>query len=84
MFKILLSKDAADFLGHLDFQAKERIKKKLEILETDPYPQGVQKIIGTKNIFRLRIGDYRALYFVDYLTNTIIVDKIDKRSRVYK
>lgn len=84
MFAILLHKDAAKFLESLDNETRERIKKKLKTLESDPFPMGAVKLVGTKNIFRIRIGDYRTLYYIDYQKSTIIIDKIDKRSRAYR
>lgn len=66
MFVIVLHGDAARFLDSLDITTKERIKKKLGLLEADPHPTGCIKLRGTHNTFRIRIGDYRALYYVDY------------------
>ncbi len=84
MFNVILHKDAIKFLDGLDKETQERIKKKLKILKNDPYPSGCIKVVGTQNIFRIRIGDFRALYYVDYATSTIVVDKIDYRGNVYK
>ncbi len=36
-----------------------------------------------EKLFRVRVGDYRILYEVDYKSNIIGVVLIDKRSRVY-
>jgi len=36
-----------------------------------------------EKIFRIRVGDYRILYEIDYEINQIGIIKIDKRSRVY-
>lgn len=84
MFNVILHKDAIKFLDGLDKEARERIKKKLRILENEPYPTGCIKVVGTQSTFRIRIGDFRALYYVDYATSTIIVDKIDYRGNIYK
>ncbi|MBI4015301.1 MAG: type II toxin-antitoxin system RelE/ParE family toxin [Candidatus Aenigmarchaeota archaeon] len=83
MFNILLHKDVVKFLKFLDKELQDRIKKKLRVLETDPYPAGCIKLAGTRNMFRLRVGNYRVLYYVDYDSSTIVIDKIDKRSSVY-
>ena len=32
---------------------------------------------------RVRVGDYRILYFVDYSASKIYIEKIDKRGKVY-
>ena len=56
----------------------------LESLKLEPFPQGVVRVKGYgEKIFRVRIGDYRILYYVDYSLMTIFVIKIDKRETVY-
>lgn len=69
----------------LDNQTKERIKGKLLKLQEDPFPSEVERVEGYKGekIFRVRVGDYRILYFVRYESNQIFIAKIDKRSRAY-
>ena len=37
----------------------------------------------SKGLFRIRVGDYRILYEVDYRNNLIGIVKIDKKPRVY-
>lgn len=73
------------FVKKLDNQTKERIKGRLLKLQEDPFPSEVERVEGYKDekIFRVRVGDYRILYFVRYENNQIYVAKIGKRSMVY-
>ena len=84
-FSILLGPQPDKFIKKLDNQTKDRIKGKLLKLQEDPFPSEVERMEGYKGekIFRVRVGDYRILYFVRYESNQIFVAKIDKRSRVY-
>ena len=84
-FFILLGPQPDKFIKKLDNQTKERIKGKLLKLQEDPFPSEVERMEGYKGekIFRVRVGDYRILYFVRHESNQIFVAKIDKRSRVY-
>ena len=84
-FSILLDPQPAKFVKKLDNETKERIKGKLLKLRDDPFPSEVERVEGYKSekIFRVRVGDYRILYFVRYESNQIYVARIDKRSRVY-
>ena len=52
-------------------------------MQNNAVPHDAKRIVGEHNVFRLRIGDYRALYRINYPENKIIVFKIDKRDRVY-
>ena len=85
MYFVDLSQRAQKFLDKLDSHIKERIEHTLKRLENNPIPSDA-KFIGRETgekIFRYRIGDYRALYFVNENTRIILVIKIDKRPRVY-
>lgn len=63
--------------------ARRIINKIVSILSLHPIPKDAKPIVGEHGSFRLRIGDYRALYRIDHVHNKVIVFKIDKRSRVY-
>ena len=50
----------------------------------NPVPHDSKRIQGYNDpTFRIRIGDYRALYRVNHEEKRIVVVKIDKRERVY-
>lgn len=54
-----------------------------ESLIENPVPHNAISIVGEKGVFRIRIGDYRVLYRINYQANKIIVFKVDKRAKVY-
>jgi len=62
-----------------------RLKSKLKTLSENPVPSDAKFIgrIDGDKVFRIRIGDYRALYKFKEKNKTILVAKIDKRPRVY-
>nr|QNO48043.1 hypothetical protein LNJNAIJJ_00005 [Methanosarcinales archaeon ANME-2c ERB4] len=84
MFDIKYSRQAIKFIKSLDKIHVSRIFKKLEKLKQDPILHD-SKIVGgySEKLYRVRVGDYRILYDIDYNGNLIGVIKIDKRSRVY-
>ncbi len=53
----------------------------------DPFPRDVKRVenqwFENEKVFRIRVGDYRVLYTVNYTKNRILIFSIDKRSRVY-
>lgn len=61
----------------------KRILEKIEKLREDPIIPDTKAVEGSKGLFRVRVGDYRILYEVDYRNNLIGIIKIDKRPRVY-
>lgn len=60
-----------------------RILKKLLSLEDNPRPRGVRKLSGREE-YRVRVGDYRVLYFVDDRKQTVIVSSVGHRRDVYR
>ena len=84
MYRILLKDAAEKFLDKLDQETRARIVKKLEDLKNDPFPRGYVKVSNTEPpAYRVRIGKYRALYYVFKGELLITVAKIDTRSRFY-
>lgn len=85
MFKILYSSQAGNFLKNADKVLAQRITSKIEGLGNEPVTHDTKVLNGYKEkLFRVRVGDYRILYEVDYKSNIIGIVKIDKRSRAYE
>jgi mRNA interferase RelE/StbE len=84
-FRILLHRRAYDFLKDLRPEDRQRIIDKLRQLEDFPSVRlDVVKVAGEADTFRLRVGNYRALFKVYEQERVIVIVKIDVRSRVYK
>ncbi len=86
MFSVRLKKQALRFLKSLDRAERQRIAQKIDALERDPRPPEASKMQGydEPKVFRVRVGNVRILYFVDYGTSTVFIEKIDRRSTVYQ
>ena len=56
---------------------------KIAPLGTYPVPHGSVRMKGTAHAFRLRVGNYRVVYEIHYKQGIVMIDKINKRSRVY-
>lgn len=86
MFSAELKKPALKFLKSIrDKTTLKRITDKIDSLEENPFPQDIERVEGFNNltVFRVRVGYYRILYFVDYSASKVYIEKIDERSRVY-
>ena len=82
MFEVVLSNQASKFIKKADKTLAKRLIEKLESIKKIPIGHDSKKIVG-RDLFRIRVGDYRILYCVKYDLKKILIDKIDKRSRVY-
>jgi mRNA-degrading endonuclease RelE of RelBE toxin-antitoxin system len=81
-WKLSWSTDAALFMSKLDKSAAQRISDKLE--STLPNPLHFFRRLSEADDCKLRIGDYRALVLLLHAEETVFVEKIGHRKRVYK
>ncbi len=72
--KISFTNKAAGDLDDLSDSDYERIVKGCLRLEVDPSPEGkhVKKLQGYKDLYRLRVGDYRVVFQWEGLDVTVI------------
>jgi mRNA interferase RelE/StbE len=84
MFTVRYSTRAKRFLKKADEVLAIRILDKIEKPREDPIIHDTKAVEGSPGLFRVREGDYRILYEVDYKSKLIGIIKIDKRPRVYK
>ena len=82
-YELRLKLSAEKDLNKLNIALVDRILDKLELLLDDPRPRSAKKLKGEIS-YRLRIGDYRAVYEVDDSKKLILVFKIRHRKDVYK
>jgi mRNA interferase RelE/StbE len=84
-FAVVVTRPAEQDLSKLDRQIVKRIDPILLALEGDPTPFGVTALTGPeKGYHRIRVGDYRIVYRIDYARSTIHVTKIANRKDVYR
>ena len=86
-YKIVAHRKVYKFLNEVSDQAlKTAIKEHIEKLEDYPLSlreMDTEVIRGVKNTFRLRIGTYRIIFFVDKADATIYVTDIKARKKAY-
>ena len=68
----------------LPLKARRRIAAKIDSLASDPHPAGCVKLKQTRNIYRIRSGDYRILYEVKDEILLVLIVKVAHRREVYK
>lgn len=83
MYKVLLERRAEKDLDALDGSLRKRIIGRLLLLRNNPRV-GAKKLAGSKNAWRIRIGDWRIVYEIRDKAKEIRVYRVKHRSRVYK
>jgi mRNA interferase RelE/StbE len=56
----------------------------LKALADDPRPYGCRKITGSKNDWRMRVGNYRVIYEVDEKAKAVKVMRVRHRREAYR
>jgi mRNA interferase RelE/StbE len=83
-YKIEFSPHASRALRRLPADVQSRVVPVIDSLADTPRPFGAEKLSGSKNTYRIRVGDYRVLY--DVLDNILLVIVIDlgHRKEIYR
>ncbi len=79
-YQILLHPKAHAFLESVDADLRGRIRDRLLILGTEP-KKGTR--LKHSEYWRLRIGDYRAIYEIDHGTERVLILYLGHRKDVY-
>lgn len=85
--KIELTKPALKGLSKMPPRARAALIGKLQAVSMAPFDQhpfDVKPMRGAKDTFRLRQGDWRAVYRVVRVEDTLLVLIIDVRGEVYE
>ena len=63
---------------------QKRLKPHIDALAADPRPAGSLKVAGEPNLYRIRIGDYRIVFYVWDRDEHVLIAKIAHRREVYR
>lgn len=83
-YVIVTPKAVQKQLDALPDKIYQRILKKLEQLTEDPRPDGVVKLQGSDDEYRIRIGDYRVRYKINDLELIILLVQCKHRKDSYR
>lgn len=82
-WRVEISRDARKELSRLPTQIQVRVARAILALEENPFPHGSKKL-KNRDGYRIRVGDYRILYFADTQLRQIVVGVIGHRRDVYR
>jgi mRNA interferase RelE/StbE len=82
-YVITFARSARKELENLDTLIVNRIFPKIEALAKEVRPAGCRKLQGEKNLWRIRIGDYRVIYAVYESERRVDIIAVRHRSKAY-
>jgi mRNA interferase RelE/StbE len=90
-FNIVVSETACNALNELSKNIQGKIKNGLEVLKENPWRRrpnaDIKKLKSTNKYWRIRIGDYRAVYSIDNGEKVVKIQKIthsNMKEKVYR
>jgi len=87
LFKVKVKRRAVRTLERLPKDYRLRVLEVLDKLRTNPLPfrdYDIKKLKGFEDTFRIRLGDIRIVYIIDWSSKMITVHFIGPRGRAYK
>ena len=84
MYDVLIERTAERDIKSLPTALFDRILPRIKALADNPRPTGCHKLAGSKNDWRIRIGDYRALYEIDDARKQVKIFRVRHRREVYR
>ncbi|MFH1773676.1 MAG: type II toxin-antitoxin system RelE/ParE family toxin [Methanobacteriota archaeon] len=81
MFSVYLLKEAEKELNALPAKIQNRVREQIKSLANFPGVRNCIKIVGYQDTFRLRVGEYRALFKVYSDKKVIVVTEIGHRGQ---
>jgi mRNA interferase RelE/StbE len=82
-YDVVVYKGFAKDLAKLPTKDQRRVASALSELEHDPRPQGVLKLQGEEDLYRIRVGDYRVIYQIRDQRLLVLVVKLANRKDAY-
>ena len=80
--KIEFTKQAAKYFEKAPESLQRRLEKAIENILIGS--GDIQPLVGEENFFRLRVGGYRIVFYVDVLKDAVVIIRIGPRGDVYK
>ena len=83
-YTIVIKRSAEKEIAELPLFIVEKLYQEFIKLALNPRPSGVKKLSGFKNLYRIRINDYRVIYSIQNEELIVHILKVGHRKDVYK
>lgn len=83
MYKLKILPQAQKDLNHLYGKIFNKIKNEIASLTGNPRPYGCLKLTNEEG-YRIKIGNYRALYRIDDAAKEIFIYRVKHRKEAYR
>ena len=82
-YEVSVKKSAIKELENVPKKELQKLVEKIQALSKEPRPQGSQKLSHNEQ-YRIRQGDYRAVYSIDDDNLNVYIIKVGHRKEIYR
>ena len=83
-YSVSLTRRARRDLESIPSYNQQKIAKKIDALAHDPRMNGVVKLEGNDELYRLRFGDYRIIFSIEDRELVVLVIRVSHRRDAYR
>ncbi len=83
-YEIQILPKATRQLKGLSIEVRQEVSRIIQLLAHEPRPIGVKKLSGEKDIYRVRVGNYRVLYQIIDTVLVVVVVSVGHRREIYR
>lgn len=83
LFEVRIERTPKKFIKGLQLSERKRIDAALTILSENPIPPKAKKLSG-RDVYRIRVGDFRILYEIHKNILIVLVIDIGHRREIYR
>ncbi len=83
-FRVIIEKTAQKQLQSIPRSDAIKALVKIDVLRGDPLPRGCKKFSVPMSSFRVRSGNYRIIYQVDFKDRVVRIQDVGNRKNVYE
>ena len=84
MYRVKVAADVAKFIRKQDKRTQRQIINTFRTLAQNPRPQGCKKLQGHKELYRIRLGNYRIVYNIKVKMLLVLVVRVAHRKDIYR
>ncbi|MDA1054545.1 MAG: type II toxin-antitoxin system RelE/ParE family toxin [Planctomycetota bacterium] len=84
IYDIAIKRAAQRDIRPLSKKLKVRIDRAITSLASDPRPPTSIPLTGHDGLFRIRLGDYRLIYGVDWGARVVNIERVRPRGEAYE
>ena len=82
-YRVIIPKPVQKQLSNLSQKIRSRLLAKIRLLGDNPLPDGVKKLKGYEDTYRIRVGNYRIIYEIKDREMVVLILSSVHRKDVY-